>query len=522
MDFILLASALFVEDLPDCGMALRAVLWETENLSLAGESVLRTTADTQTVFTAFRGTLVSLLLVVALFSGYLVIRCRVRLSVRPYRLDEALTQRSPICGKLNDGQIHVPPDWTSFAPPKVGQSYTDPVFGCSVKRLTDGSTEEVTGGEHLSFLDYYSTFSPINATGTLILISSNNGEWRIKDLDGKIAVPASKIPEMNNGHPVWDASDGHVFYYAVGNALHKATINGNSVKNTILHVFKEYRGIVSPDAADLSQDGDHIALVGQTSSERMEVFVWSLSKQTKTSVYTTTCKINGDITGTPQPGCLHKLLLTADNLLVIAFSNDGPGSEEGARLWDGSGLVHLQDKTNHLDTGYDLSGKPVFIESGNSHYTAGITNPCPSGWGLDVRQQNEVTKAACLLDKQPSWHVSYRGSASQPWMAISFFDDRKPGPELFNRTTGFEKPSRANWLLFEDEIILARVDGGAVYRMAHARSRSAEGYWSTPRAAISRDGKYVTFSSNMAHPDGCPDKMHVPNECLDVYLIKAL
>src|SRR2546429_189479 len=73
----------------------------------------------------------------------------------------------------------------------------------------------------------------------------------------------------------------------------------------------------------------------------------------------------------------------------------------------------------------------------------------------------------------------------------------------------------------EDEIILARVDGKAIYRLAHARSRSAESYWATPRAALSRDGRYVIFSSNMAHPNGCPAKMHVPEECTDVFLIKV-
>ena len=50
-------------------------------------------------------------------------------------------------------------------------------------------------------------------------------------------------------HPVWDASDGSVFYYALGKTLHKATIAGGSVKSTELYTFKEYRGIVSPDAA---------------------------------------------------------------------------------------------------------------------------------------------------------------------------------------------------------------------------------------------------------------------------------
>jgi len=430
--------------------------------------------------------------------------------------------QSLLCGQPNDGQIHVPLDWSTFRPPAAGQSYTDPVFGCRITRITDSSREEMLAdGSYPGLMNFYSTMSPMNAADSLLLIVSDNGAWRIKDTAGKEVVPANKMPAMNNGHPVWDATDGSVFYFALGRTLYRGTVSGKSVKTAELHTFKEYRGIVSPDAADLSQDGDHIALAGERAGGAMDVFVWSLGKQAKTSVYTPACKLHDSITATAQPGCIHKLELTANNLLSIQFASDGVNPEEGVRLWDGSRLVELQDATNHYDTGYDLEGRAIFIAVGNSRTLHGLSNPCPSGWGLDVRQLNDVAQAECLLDRQPAWHVSYRGSASQPWAAMSFFDDRKPGPELFDGNRGFQAPSPANWRLYEDEIILARVDGSAVSRLAHARSRSAEAYWAQPHAAISRDGKYVTFTSNMAYPEGCSPNTHVPGDCTDVYLIKV-
>lgn len=446
------------------------------------------------------------------------------LSSSPSTISTAMLDASPpACGRLDDRKVHLPPDWISFVPPDVGKSYVDPVFGCSVKRLTNSSEEErLVGGKHPGLMHFYSTLSPMNANDTLLLIASSNGAWRVKDSNGRLVVASTKMPAMNNGSPLWDASDGNSFYYTLGRTLERGTIKGNSVKTVPVYTFKEYTGIVVPATADLSQDGDHLALVGQNSSNTLDAFVWSLSKRTKTSTYTTACKISSSVTETSEPGCLHKILLTPDNLLAIAFTNNGADPEEGARLWNGNNLLHLQDLTNHMDTGYDLKGKPVFVESGNSHYTPGLTNPCPSGWGLDVRQLKDMPSSVCLLDKQPSWHVSFRGSASQPWVALSFFDDRKPGPELFNSDEKFESPSQTNWQLYEDEIILARIDGGSIYRLAHARSRSAENYWAQPHAAISRDGKYVIFTSNMAYPNGCPSDMLVPGECTDVYLIEAL
>jgi hypothetical protein len=418
--------------------------------------------------------------------------------------------------------IHIPPNWSTFTPPTEGQSYVDPVFGCTVKRLTDSSIDETDGaGAHLGFTHAYSTLTPINATDTMLLINASDGSMRIKDTNGNVVVPRASMPNGNNGDPVWDALKGNVFYYTLNSVLYKGTISGSSVISTGLHTFAEYRGINTPDAADLSQDGDHIALVGQNANNTMDVFVWSLGQQVKTLVYTTACTISGSITGTPQPGCVHKILLTPNNLLSIGFATEGTCAECGSRVWNGSSLIHIQDFTNHTDWGYDLAGNPVFIASNNKSTLAGIANPCPSGWGMDVTQLNNIQSAVCLLDNQPSWHVSYRGSVSQPWSALSFFDTRILGPEWFNNDANFQAPSASNWLRYEDELILAKVDGTTIYRLAHARSRSMEDYGAQPHAAISRDGKYVIFDSNMAYPNGCPGTWHIANACTDVYLINV-
>jgi hypothetical protein len=434
-----------------------------------------------------------------------------------------------LCGQLNDGLVHLPPTWDTFTPPVAGQSYIDPVFGCRVKRLTNSSIDETTwDGKFLSFMNYYSTFTPVNAADTLLFVISDDGNWRIKDLNGNTVVPTSRTP-IFGGHPVWDSSNGNLFYYASYNILFSATVTGNTIQSTPLHTFSEYTQISSPDAADLSEDGDHLALAGQNANNTIDVFVWSLSKQTKTSIYTTQCTFSGTAMSPDQPACVHKVQLTADNLLSIQFTYDGPNPENGIRLWTGSTLVPLQNNTDHYDTGYDLTGNSIFVAMNNSDTLPNLANPCPSTWGLDVRPLSsmiagQATSPAdiCLLDHPQYWHDSYRGSVSQPWIALSFFDARPQGPEFFTNDANYQEPPSASaWYLYEDEIILAKIDGTEVYRLAHARSRSSEGYWSQPRAAISRDGRYVIFTSNMAYPNGCPANMHERGECLDVYLINV-
>jgi hypothetical protein len=353
----------------------------------------------------------------------------------------------------------------------------------------------------------------------MLFVVATDGNWSIRDTSGNVVISTSKMPNFS-GHPVWDATNGNVFYYALSNSVFSGTISGTSLTAASLHTFSEYSALTSMDMADLSQDGDHMALIGQNSNGTMDIFVWSFSQKAKTSVYTTAC--TGSVAGAGQPGCLHKLQLSPDNRLTIQFTNEGTGAEQGVRLWTGSTLVHVQDvNTNHYDTGSDLNGNPIYASVVNSSVLSSATNPCAGGWGLDVRQLNNTKSAICLLDNQPSWHISYRGSASQPWIALSFFDTRTPGPEFFSSDGNYQTASTGNWQLYEDEIMLAKVDASKIYRLAHARSRSMESYWAQPHAAISRDGKYVIFTSDMAHPNSCPANMHVANDCSDVYLIKV-
>ncbi len=465
----------------------------------------------RTYSTAFPAIL-SLILTGGFVACYLANRSNARPPYRTHRARVAAVPQAPLCGRPNDEQVHIPPNWVSFVPPARGASYADPVFGCTIVRLTDALQEGVA--EH----HYYATLTPMSADDSKILIVNEHGAWFVTDLVGGIVVPVTKMPASNAGTVLWDATDGNVFYYTKGNSLMKGTIRGKTVKPSLVHTFAEYEAVVLPDKTDLSIDGKSFAMWGGTAggTHPLNIFTYNMQANVKKTPYVTGCVQNAALT---QGSCVHGITQTADNNVIIDFANDGKCLECGNRLWDGNTLVHLQDTTNHTDTGLDLNGNPIFIAVGNSSTLAGLKNPCPGGWGLDVRQQNNISSAVCLLDRQPSWHVSYRGSASQPWAAISFFDDRRPGPELFNKSPRFEAPSSHNWGLYEDEILLARVDGSAIYRLAHARSRSAESYWAQPHAAISRDGKYVIFDSNMAYAQtGCPSEIV---DCSDVYLIRV-
>jgi len=76
----------------------------------------------------------------------------------------------------------------------------------------------------------------------------------------------SNMPAMNDTWVLWDAADPPVFYYTNGNALMKGTISGSSVTPAAVHQFMEHAAINFMDKTDLSQDGQHVVIVGGDTS----------------------------------------------------------------------------------------------------------------------------------------------------------------------------------------------------------------------------------------------------------------
>jgi ASPM-SPD-2-Hydin domain-containing protein/HYDIN/CFA65/VesB family protein/immunoglobulin I-set domain protein len=437
------------------------------------------------------------------------------------------TGGTPTCGKSGDTTNHVPADWTTFVAPAKGQSYVDATFGCTVTRITDASSDDWSGSFYLPLNMGYATVSPFNANDSMLMLSDGWRRYFVTDLSGNILVSIANMPAMNDTWVLWDSANVNVFYYTNGNSMMQGTINGSAVTTATVHQFTEYAAVNFMDETDVSQDGAHVVIVGgDTSGSNSEnLFDYDFAANTKGPIYTTTCK--GSV-GAPNNGCLHKLIQTPDNSIIIQFAPDGSGIEQGNELWTGAvALPKLQSSTNHLDAGYDKAGNAVFIEVGNSYVVAGETNPCPSGWGLDVRMIYTPALAVCLLDDVPAWHVGYRGNANQPWVGLSFFDSgRTPSPEWFDGTSNYTAPTSSTWQTYEDEIMVVRVDANNnssyVYRLARAYSRSNEDFYSQPHAAISRDGKYMAFNSNMAYAHtGCPASSQTSTGCTDVYIIKV-
>ncbi len=403
---------------------------------------------------------------------------------------------------------------------------------------------------------YYASISPLNANGNYILVTNTvNGGWILKagvNLSG--VTPGTTIIANFPNQARWDISNPLVSYYIGGSSVTKYTLTGActsssncSVSSSTVGTISGYSSVNMPDEADISQDGTTLFFIGYNSSGTMDFDTYNLSTGAVTKWYTTSC------TGSEgtQPGCVHKTQLSALNEPIITFTGGGSGSEGGTIWYHGTPgsatQTHLQNNTNHMDSGLDANGNSIFIQD---RLDSSIGNdPCPNGQqegssgggGTDLSQIGSPTTGLCVFNKDwASPHYSYRGGPSQPWFTASFFDTRSPGPEFFVGNGSYVSPTCTQvntttsgecWYPYEGEVDVVNVatnmnSAGTgslanVYRMAHARSRSQENFWVQVTATMNHmpGNIFIAFNSNMAHNSGCSNSG--TNGCGDVYIISG-
>lgn len=421
--------------------------------------------------------------------------------------------QAPACGSsLNDTAIHIPtnyscssPPCTSnpFPPPAKGSGYQDPQYGCTITRLTDAHGDGLGVAAH----HQYSTINPVNADDTLVMVLLEDGSKEVVDPSGNVIVPIVQMPDTNSGNVPWDLSVPTRFYYTAGTKILRGDISGLpgcasthncAVTPTVLKDFTPtYAEVQIPDQEDISNDGDHLWLVGDT-----KAFLYTIS--TGTAGTTLAVGVKENASG------WHKIQIMPSNRMLMTWESGGHATGSGQEVYNTNATLnwHMLDNTIHTDCGLDLSSNEVCVVARVPDTGGGITGACPT-WdgsqdgGADVI--NMSTHAAqCLVDVH--WlntEVSFRDSSG--WVLLSAFDQSSTSPCTANDDYScFDTTSPSHlatnwqsvWGIYFEELLLAKIDGSSVYRLAHHRSRSAEYYWAIPRAAISRDAKHVVFDSN--------------------------
>lgn len=404
----------------------------------------------------------------------------------------ATTTSGAICGKLDDGLIHIPLNYNLFSPPAKGQSYVDPQYGCNVVRLTAGISEFGVPAHH-----YYGTLSSFSADDSKIMLFLDNGTAAIVDTSGNVVVSVNNMPASNTNNYPWDPLNPNVFYYTNGAQFLRATISGSTVSSTALHTFTGYSNCTIPDVEDLTDDGSKIWLIctpsGGTESQNVAV-LYNLATDTVVS--------NRLVVGAKEAGW-HKIQIFPSGKMFLTGGSLCNGTQ---CIYNTDGTLYWQPPYNasaHSDVGTDLQGREVLISTANG---VDSLNACGAEkWSsLTVLDINAKTPVNCLIGappnpKIPAWEISYRDSANSAtgkWVLLSMFDQSTCPDYSCFFPQDLISTWQSLWAPYFEELVLVKIDGSQTYRLGYTWSRSAENYWAIPRATISRDGKYLVFDSN--------------------------
>ncbi len=343
--------------------------------------------------------------------------------------------------------------------PTLHQSYTDPVFGTVVRRISDPS--QVTGLSRLRH--YYSKTNPFNADESRAVLSGSDGSsWLF---DTRTWKPLKSLRLRSSDPEIqWDPRDPNVFYHMefVGNSPNVRALYRYDIRNDehkLLRDFSEYETARGKLEGNLDKQGRYYALIGKRGS-KLEAFVYDLRNDRVSRKIPVSEKMAADwISVTPSGryvvmmGGDRSRVYDIDMNLLRELPKGSFGHADLCLTTDGRDVMVFDGADLQLDHNRNIN--LVDLATGRLSVLARI------GWGTTP-------------------HVSCRNLDLPGWALVS-----TQGPD-------------GKYPNHDFEIFWVKLDGsGEVRRVAHHHSdRQKGGYFAEQHAVSNRTGTKIIFSSN--------------------------
>jgi hypothetical protein len=367
---------------------------------------------------------------------------------------------------VTDALEYAPVNYLTFRPPAAGESYIDPTFGTSVRRLSDATVTPNAADDGMLPLvnNEYSTMSPFSRDNAYLLLV-HHSYFALYDGEGRFL---RDLPfDINSStEPRWSRAAPALLYYLNGNQLKRYDVETG--ERAVVRAFTEYAAVRGGGESDISWDGDHFVLIG----DRRDIFVYEISTDTK-----------GPVLDTTGLGGFDSVYITPDNNVLVGWYAMGDGRYQGVELYD-RGMTFLRQvnqRLTHMDVTRDLDGGEVLV-------LAGAAGPDPACQSAVVKVRLADGARTCLVRLDWSLAVHVSAPDGDGWAFVSTHAVSDPLPQ-------------AGWTTYTNEILQVRLDGSEVRRLAHHRSRPFNDYGWTPRVSVSRDGSRLVFSSNYGLPE---------------------
>ena len=376
------------------------------------------------------------------------------------KIDSAQTSKvaSPVSARsavTTDHRIYN--EGTPPALPRAGGTFADPTFGTTILRVTD----ESDGASCNNFYSYWQTFN-LDSTRFFIACDTSPKLYRMDPNAFRISgkEPLFDRPPQGSGYlsaedAIWSGTSASELYGYTGLKLYSYDVASKTytlIRDFSAELASGYLGQMSK-----SLDDNVFAFTKKdTNYKPVGFLVW---RRDQNKILRNANLLNFDEVQVDKSGRFITVKAKFDRTVDVQVIDLQTGSVE-----------NLTDPAPDFSPGHSDNGRQVVVgyDNWNNQFTIRkLTTPhqfqTVIGFGNDWSQANHVSMLA----------------DNEAWCVIS------------NYTAGAAPVGP-----FRNEIFQASTDGTQkVRRLAHHHSTYRD-YWDTPRADISRDGKFISFTSN--------------------------
>ncbi len=382
-----------------------------------------------------------------------------------------------LCSGLVQGD-KAPHPMTPLAKPAWKESFVDPQFGTTIRRITNAPA---SAGANATIIPLYATMQAWNADETyLILYDRTSGAGVHKLYDGKSYQFLMTLPiaATDFEHVLWDPNDPDLLYYpsnynAIPNFMSFRVSTGET------SVVRNFQGAPTNCPAgtwgvllSLGSDPQYMSfgpdkIVGLKCGNVK--FTYSIARNAVIGV-----NPNFNSPNAPSVAPSGAVALLADSIFDTALRF----------LYQ----LPLVDPYNHANLGASASGHDTF----NTVAFDGAANEIGTLVTIDLwtgAKRVIVGPATGYPYPPSSTHISSISKNNPGWAAVSVVGN----------------PDGQG--LLDNELLLANTDTGAVCRIGHNRTFAGVvegakwGYWSEPHNVISPLGTRVLFGSDWSNGD---------------------
>jgi hypothetical protein len=374
--------------------------------------------------------------------------------------------------------------------PKAGGTYIDPVFGTEIMRATDEGDGAAPG-----LGTYYSHWPTFNADNTRLLIrKGDSGDAILKTFDPenfKIGAGREVLPTeyprdftLSWESSIWSHKDPDIIYTFGSDSKGGMRLYAYNIRKRAFALVKDFRSI--------SNGHDYLHQMNMSADD--DVFSWSLMREGRNGVplaYLVWRRSTDKI--------LFKTENTMDfNEVHVDKTGHWLNIPLNKPLANGDSMEFL-----NLDTGAVtpiLDGAPDFRPGHGDLGTDCIVGFDNDLDGITWRRMSAphsprhvfyfrtgIGKNGGVADWTQDFHGTMLAD-NENWITIGTYDD----PAITLPDSG----------IYEDEILQVSLDGSErIRRICHTRSSidnktNTSGYWAMPKPTISRDGRFIAYTSN--------------------------